>query len=158
MSARTIGFVAVCFLSAAPYVHAQSRMDQALDAQSAKCRVAGDRSLAEAIVQVRAGIAEPEKMIPLMAAERACWADYNELQARADNRTASRRQYVQPEWSPSYPTPSANLQAPAPPTHLSPLQSFDPGYAKRPSQTVVCAGTVMISGPPDQPNACAGPR
>jgi hypothetical protein len=31
------------------------------------------------------------------------------------------------------------------------------GYSQRPPPTVVCAGQVMVSGPPDNPSACAGP-
>ena len=152
MRLREIGLIALCAWILAPRVHAQSRMDQALDAQFAKCRSIQDQKMAEGNAELRAGSPDYGKMAPLMAAERACWADYNELQAGADV-AAPQGRYVAPEWSPTYPSASANLQTPPMPAS-PPEQPFDPGYARRPTPTVLCAGNVMVSGPPDSPDAC----
>jgi hypothetical protein len=45
---------------------------------------------------------------------------------------------------------------PPPLPAVPPSVTFDPGYSRKPPPTVVCAGQVMISGPPDQASNCAG--
>ncbi len=152
------GLAAVCVFGFAAGAAAQSPTDRALDAQIAKCKAVEQRKVAEGNAELKAGTPEPEKMFPLMAEGRACWADYDRLQAAADRAASRRNSFVREERSdpPQYARQSGGYQPPPQAPARLPQTSFDPGYASKPPPTVVCAGRIMVLGPPDNPSACAG--
>jgi hypothetical protein len=45
---------------------------------------------------------------------------------------------------------------PPPTLPAPPPVSYEHGYSQKPPPNIVCAGQVMISGPPDQASQCAG--
>jgi len=135
-------------------VTAQTAMDRRLDAKLDECSAIQKRVFAAGDEARAKNDTSLSEYLPLQAAWRACMAEYNRMQAVADGEPPPRESgYQEPQFS-SGPEPTHYQPPPAP--QEPPAQApFDPGYTRQPAAPVVCAGQVVVMGPPDQPDACA---